>query len=405
MADAFNPYHEWLGLPADVVSPNYYQLLGLAEREADLERIAIAGDRALARVRSFRPGVHAKLWSELLDEIFAAKSSLLDPDAKAEYDRRLTGTSLAAPLDRDEKRSESGGPVKAPVDIDRYPPGMAPPGARPQMPVAPQVEPGAIAAELASDLPPGGYHPPLPVEAEVIAATAVPEWGASSSPGGYPQPAYPAPTAGYAPGMYGLPAAAPMANPYGPTAVPYGVLPPASQSPVAHYGSPGAAPIDPMAPVSIPGIAGAASVPSTPQRIVGFAGAAASQAAVPMGTAVAPQAPTQMTPAASSGVSVNSELAHRRNEQKWWNLMLAGVMGGAVALAALIIYINLPPSEPAEAPAIAQTNPPPETPQPMPRAVESTLPMGKQRRSRRCGPRRSSQFPNRCLRSIQVPLR
>src|SRR5262245_14383720 len=95
MSDPFNAYHEWLGLPVDAASPTYYQILGLAELESDARKIAQAGDRALTRVRGFRPGSHAKEWSRLLDEINSAKSCLLDAVVKKEYDRCLASGKKA----------------------------------------------------------------------------------------------------------------------------------------------------------------------------------------------------------------------------------------------------------------------------------------------------------------------
>ena len=384
MAEPFNPYHEWLGLSADVASPNYYQLLGLAEREPDLEKIAVAGDRALARVRSFRPGSHAKAWSELLDEIYAAKTCLLEPEVKAEYDERLARLSLAGSLgcqaSPDDQQPIAAGPARAPVDVDRYPPGMAPPSARPATPASPKAEPTPIAAELVPDLP-NVYASPAGVPTGEIAATAVPQWGGASTPAAYP-PAYGAPMSAYAPGMYG-PAQ---------SGVPYGVMP-AALAPAAHYGTAGPAALhplspDPMSPVSIPGISGPAAGTGSPQRIVGFVGATESPpmakayapqpAAVPMGTDVAAQAEHALGPLPGSGPAIGGELARRREERSQQMLMLAAVAGGAAVLAALIIYVNLPPRASGEASStLAQVNPHSDVPQPMPRTVESSLPTGR----------------------------
>jgi hypothetical protein len=89
MSESFNPYQEWLGLPGDVTSPNYYELFGLSPRETSGERIAQAADRAKSKVRSFRPGTHAAQWARLLDEIQLAKSCLTDPERRTLYDECL----------------------------------------------------------------------------------------------------------------------------------------------------------------------------------------------------------------------------------------------------------------------------------------------------------------------------
>jgi hypothetical protein len=74
---------------------------------------------------------------------------------------------------------------------------------------------------------------------------------------------------------------------------------------------------------------------------------------------------------------VTTELANRRAEQSRRNMLIASVVGGAVLVAGAIIYANLPPRGQSEGEtAVAQGDPPPDAPQPLPRAVESTLPSG-----------------------------
>ena len=86
MSEVFNPYREWLGLSAKIDAPNYYQLLGLETFDEDRTRLTTAADRALARVRSFRPGPQAAAWARLLDELAAVKSCFSDPGRKSAYD-------------------------------------------------------------------------------------------------------------------------------------------------------------------------------------------------------------------------------------------------------------------------------------------------------------------------------
>jgi len=88
LADNFNPYLEWLGLAGDRAS-SYYDLLSLPRDATDSTHIAAAAERARTKVRSFRPGVNARAWSQLLDEIQAAKDCLCDPVRKADYDAHL----------------------------------------------------------------------------------------------------------------------------------------------------------------------------------------------------------------------------------------------------------------------------------------------------------------------------
>ncbi len=96
MSENFNPYREWLGLKT--AAPNYYELLGVTAEELDTAKIAAAAERAMTRVRSFRPGPNAREWSRLLDEIRAAKDCLTDAKKRARYDAGVTGSTEADSL-------------------------------------------------------------------------------------------------------------------------------------------------------------------------------------------------------------------------------------------------------------------------------------------------------------------
>jgi hypothetical protein len=446
----FNPYQEWLGLAADKGSPNYYELLGLENGEGDLEQIAVAGDRAATRVRSYRPGPHARQWSQLLDEIFAAKSCLLDPPAKAAYDQRLVMKQVLASRPS-ELKADRQPPAKTPVDGDRYPPGMAPPGARttPVEPIksVPESEVAHEAAIVASAVPespataaylPGDSIPtsaghtassvpmpnPVPM-AMPVGGYAAPYAQPAMSPqyaAPYVQQAPYAMPAGYAAQPYGTPAAYGYAQPMGyGQAVPMAVPPPAPPpqtvgEPMAHYGAPayGAPgyggqgyvsspmPLDPMAPVAIPGYGAAPQSPqyAGEQRIVGFAGAVeplpqAVRQAIPVGTAVASVAApspslSEIAPAAtpagfsqvasgapavsSAVLAAEQELRNTKALQR--NILIGGIGGGVLLVVALLVYANLPQATTEVAENPAESNPTTEAPQPMARTIESPLPGG-----------------------------
>ena len=89
MSTAFSPYTDWLELPAELTSPNYYELLGLRPLESDTETIATSAERAMSKVRACKPGTNAAAWAQLLDEISAAKECLTDLDQKSSYDQKL----------------------------------------------------------------------------------------------------------------------------------------------------------------------------------------------------------------------------------------------------------------------------------------------------------------------------
>lgn len=100
MSDSFHPLRDWLGIDSPPEQPTYYQLLKIDPEQGDVEQIKIAADRALAQVRSHRPGAHAKQWAQLLDELTAAKDCLTDPEKRSQYDAQLaTGTAPTSSAD------------------------------------------------------------------------------------------------------------------------------------------------------------------------------------------------------------------------------------------------------------------------------------------------------------------
>lgn len=56
MADHFDPYHVWLGIPAAEQPPHHYWLLGVALFERDIDAIAHAADRQRGHLCTFRAG-------------------------------------------------------------------------------------------------------------------------------------------------------------------------------------------------------------------------------------------------------------------------------------------------------------------------------------------------------------
>ena len=222
MSTAFNPYAEWLGLPAELTSPNHYALLGLPLLEADPAKVATAADRAMSKVRACKPGAHAPAWAQLLDDISAAKNCLTNPEQKSAYDELLrTGQTPAA----------AAPTVSNPAAAN---PNMYPPGS-PQAPMdGTQVAPQApLPAGNAAAVPaPTGYQQPaaaLPNPMDPMAPMAVPGPAAPMAP--MPQPVAAAPTypqalptpvapvpqpiPGAPTGLPGQPVAMPQATPVG----------------------------------------------------------------------------------------------------------------------------------------------------------------------------------------------
>jgi hypothetical protein len=198
--DGFNPYREWLGL--GVTAPNYYELLGLTLQEPDQRTIAEAAERAMTRVRSFRPGPQAREWASLLDEIRAAKECLTEAQLRARYDSELKSAASAEPiLPPESLPSEYNAAAAAPVGALNSVSDLFPPTA-------------------------GRSRAPLPITAApspqlretVVTPNAAPTWSAGPSPiydgAGYGQSAY-APLPASSPTslpMPLMPAAMPVAN-------------------------------------------------------------------------------------------------------------------------------------------------------------------------------------------------
>ncbi len=97
MADAFDPYHVWLGIPPEEQPPNRYRLLSIKLFESNPDVIDGAADRQAAHLRTFQSGQNAKLSQRLLNEVAAARVCLLKPESKAAYDQKLRASLGMAP--------------------------------------------------------------------------------------------------------------------------------------------------------------------------------------------------------------------------------------------------------------------------------------------------------------------
>jgi hypothetical protein len=89
VAEQFDPYRKWLGIPDQPQHPHHYQLLGLAIFEDDPDVIDNGANRQMTHVRSFQTGQYANHSQDLLNEIAQAKICLLQPNSKASYDLQL----------------------------------------------------------------------------------------------------------------------------------------------------------------------------------------------------------------------------------------------------------------------------------------------------------------------------
>jgi len=143
MAAAFDPYKEWLGVPAAEQPPDHYRLLNLTRFESDPGTILAAADQRMSYVRSFQTGRRARESQMLLNELAAAKLCLLNPKLKPAYDASLQQAitlppavpmSRPAPLpDAAREPAEPGGsttlPLSSPAGSHQPPPPPPPPAA------------------------------------------------------------------------------------------------------------------------------------------------------------------------------------------------------------------------------------------------------------------------------------
>lgn len=89
MADSFDPYHVWLGISPANQPPNHYRLLGIELFERSGDVIDAAASRQSMTLRDFTSGEHSTLAEKLLDEVKAARFSLLNSAEKSKYDEKL----------------------------------------------------------------------------------------------------------------------------------------------------------------------------------------------------------------------------------------------------------------------------------------------------------------------------
>jgi len=97
MSQQFDPYHEWLGIPASEQPPNHYRLLGVPAFEESPTVIQNAADRQMAHLRTFQMGKHSAESQKLLNEVAATRLCLLNPDRKAAYDIHLRARAPVGP--------------------------------------------------------------------------------------------------------------------------------------------------------------------------------------------------------------------------------------------------------------------------------------------------------------------
>jgi hypothetical protein len=103
MAESFDPYHVWLGIPANEQPPNHYRLLGVEPFESNADVITNAADSRMSHLRTMQGGKHRELTQQILNELSKARGCLLDAEEKNKYDQELRATlanATAPPLQK-----------------------------------------------------------------------------------------------------------------------------------------------------------------------------------------------------------------------------------------------------------------------------------------------------------------
>jgi len=112
MAQEFDPYYKWLGIPPRDQPPHHYRLLGIEVFENDRDVIDAAANRIMAYLKDLAAGDEAEYSQNLLNEVSRARICLLNKTKKTAYDEELRG-KLRSPTVTDDQARKPG--AKPPV--------------------------------------------------------------------------------------------------------------------------------------------------------------------------------------------------------------------------------------------------------------------------------------------------
>jgi len=129
MAEKFDPYYKWLGIPPRDQPPNHYRLLGIELFEPDRDVIDAAANRVMAYLKDLAVGDEAAHSQRLLNEIARARLCLLNRRKKEGYDRELRAQLAEQTAGEAPPPPRAGGPP--PLKPPKSPPPAAPPLAEP----------------------------------------------------------------------------------------------------------------------------------------------------------------------------------------------------------------------------------------------------------------------------------
>ncbi len=157
MAEKFDPYYKWLGIPPKDQPPHHYRLLGIELFEADRDVIDAAANRLMGYLKELAAGDDASHSQKLLNEISRARLSLLNQQKKADYDQELREKLKAEEGKHTARTTEVPPPPQ--IAQSPTPPAVEPPSfpTPPKVTSPPRIEIGTVAAQLDTR----GKPPPL----------------------------------------------------------------------------------------------------------------------------------------------------------------------------------------------------------------------------------------------------
>lgn len=89
MSADFDPYGEWLKIPAQRRPPTHYDLLGMTPLESDAARIHAAAEERVNFLRSLQMGPQREIVLKLIGEVSRAAACLADAKQKEAYDAQF----------------------------------------------------------------------------------------------------------------------------------------------------------------------------------------------------------------------------------------------------------------------------------------------------------------------------
>lgn len=121
MADEFDPYYLWLGIPPESGLRHHYRLLGVTVFESDEDVIDSAANRLTVYVKSVATGDRKDAGERILSEIAAARQVLLTPKERTKYDEWLRSElskDEKAPLPEEPQADDKAQPQKDPAPVE-----------------------------------------------------------------------------------------------------------------------------------------------------------------------------------------------------------------------------------------------------------------------------------------------